>query len=121
MSKAAGVGKLKGILTDPANRKPVTLLVKSTVAMCTVPLCIYYLCYMVVFAEGVRNQFANPRAVRIYALFRATEKEIVLCCNCSSVSRKSYAASASIPLQVTSALLLTPVAQMLHLCCQIFR
>jgi hypothetical protein len=55
MSSLAKVGKLKGILQDPANRPAVSLLVKSSVAMAVLPLAVYFLCYNLVFAEGVRD------------------------------------------------------------------
>ncbi len=59
MSSLAKVGKLKGILQDPANRPAVSLLVKSSIAMAVVPLAVYYLCYNWVFAQGVRESFTE--------------------------------------------------------------
>mmetsp|Transcript_55619 Transcript_55619/g.136296 ORF Transcript_55619/g.136296 Transcript_55619/m.136296 type:complete len:110 (+) Transcript_55619:25-354(+) len=64
-STVSAAGKIKGILSDPANRGPVNLLARSTLAMFTIPLAVYFLSFHIVFAQGGLLDYSKDLNMRV--------------------------------------------------------
>ncbi len=92
MATLAKVGKLKGILQDPANRPAVSLLFKSSIAMAILPLAVYFLCFNILLAEGVRLVYSLLYRSPFDLLLRFLKngRLLPLLCSTTEHSRRSW-------------------------------